>query len=82
MTLEKELEKGLQASKAYEAVKDRLDLMKDEIHKRWEDSATEDVDGRDQAYLMLKAVKQLEQSLKRDIDTAKLAKIQLEKENG
>jgi len=82
MSLEKELDRGLQASRAYEAVKDRLDLMKSEVHRRWEASNMDDVDGRDQAYLMLKAIKQLEQSLKRDIDTAKLAKIQLEKDNG
>ena len=82
MSLEQELSKGLQAQKQYEAVKDRLLLMREEIHKRWEDSNSADMEGREKAYYMLNAIRQLEQSFKTDIDTAKLAKKQLEIENG
>ena len=72
----------MDAQKAWDACKDRLEIMRQEIHLRWEESNDNDLEGRDRAYFMLKAIRQLEQSFKTDIDTAKLAKKQLELQNG
>jgi len=56
--------------------------MKEEAHRTIEDTIYGQVDKREEAYYFLMAIKQLEQSFLTEIQTAKLAKKQLEMERG
>jgi hypothetical protein len=82
MTLNKELERGARAQSVYDEVKDRIEVIRSNLHTKWEDSGTFDTKGREQAWYMLKALNELQRSFLEDIDTGKLAKAQLEKDNG
>ena len=82
MTLEQELSKGMEAQKNYDIVKPRLAVMKEEARRRIEETKPQEMEEREQRYYFLMAVKQLEQSFLTEIQTAKLAKKQLEIENG
>lgn len=82
MTLEQELARGMEAQKAYDIVRDRLSLMKEEAHRAIGDTSYMQVSKREESYFLIMAIKQLEQSFLTEIQTAKLAKKQLETENG
>lgn len=79
-TLEQELSDGQTAQRIYDDIKSRIDLIKANLHAKWEDSNADDVEGRESAWQMLKALRELERSYLNDIVTGKMASTQLEKE--
>ena len=77
-----EIENGHIARTVLDTVGDRLDLMANNVHIAWEESKFDDVEGREAAWRQLKAIRELKRSFLNDLDSAKLAQKQLEKENG
>ena len=82
MSLEKEVRDGILAKNVLDSLEGRFQQISDNLHDKWEDSKAEDVEGRERAWMMLHALNELKRSYLREIDTGKLAKISLEKENG
>lgn len=76
-TLHEEMELGARAQATYNEVEERINLIRENLHAKWEDSKAEDAEGREQAWFMLKALKELERSFLRDITTGKMAKAQI-----
>lgn len=82
MSLEKEVRDGILAKNILDSLESRFEQISNNLHDKWEDSKAEDTNGREQAWMMLHALKELKRSYLREIETGKLAKISLEKENG
>lgn len=84
MSLEREVRNGIIATNLLESLEERFDQIETNLHQKWEDSKADDMDGREQAWMMLKAVKELKRSYLTDIDTGKLAQKSLDevKKNG
>lgn len=78
MSLETELNEGMLAKQVLDSVKASLDLIRENLHKEWEQSKADDLDGRENAWRMLKAVNELERSYINKINTGKLASKSLE----
>lgn len=84
MSLEKEVRNGIIATNLMESLGERLGQIETNLHQKWEDSKADDTEGREQAWMMLKALKELKRSYLTDIDTGKLAQKSLDegKKNG
>lgn len=82
MSLEQETANGALAQKVHDSIKERLELIRDNLHKEWESSKADDSVGREHIWMMLKALTELERSYLRDIMTGKMAQKQLGEENG
>lgn len=82
MSLEKEMRDGILAKNVLDSLEDRFSKIRENLHEKWEGSRADDTEGREQAWMMLHALNELKRSYLREIDTGKLAKISLEKDNG
>ena len=82
MSLEKEVRDGILAKSVLDSLDGRLTQIKENLHVKWETSKAEDTSGREQAWMMLKAVNELERSYLREIDTGKLAQMGLNEKEG
>ena len=82
MSLEKEMRDGILAKNVLDSLEDRFSKIRENLHEKWEGSRADDTEGREQAWMMLHALNELKRSYLREIDTGKLAKIGLEKDNG
>lgn len=82
MSLEKEMRDGILAKNVLDSLEDRFSKIRENLHEKWEGSRADDIEGREQAWMMLHALNELKRSYLREIDTGKLAKISLEKDNG
>jgi hypothetical protein len=79
--LHAEVEKGIVSERALSELKDKFALIRSNIHKTWEGTTALQTDEREILYHKLHALNELERSFSRDIDSAKMAKKQLEAEN-
>lgn len=77
-----EIEQGNLSQLAYDQVTQRLDAIAETLHVKWENSKAADSEGREEAWKMLKAVKELRRSFEADIRDGVVASKQLEKLNG
>ena len=78
----KDLETGQQANIALDLVGDRLDLMRTNLHEKWESTKWDQREEREECWRQLKAISELKRSFMNDIKGAKLAQVELEKDNG
>jgi hypothetical protein len=82
MTPEQETAIGAEAQRIHDSIRERLDVIRENLHREWEKSKAEDRDGREHAWSMLKALNELERSYLKDIMTGKLAQKQIEDRDG
>lgn len=71
--LNREIEAGARASREYEAVKPRIDLIAENLHRMWENTKAADSQLRESIWYQLKALSEIDRSFQNDINTGKLA---------
>lgn len=77
--IHRDLDRAHLASIGLEQVQERLDAIASSLHIKWEESRAEDAEGREQAWRMLKATRELKRSFMQDINAGRLAQAEIEK---
>lgn len=78
---EKEIQDGTRAEYLMDEMRPYFDMLRDAIIKQWESCPVRDKDGQNELKLMRKLLNDLEGNIKTVVDTGKLAKVQIEREN-
>lgn len=81
MSIEQEATEGVNAERLLSELRPYLDMVKDAIVTKWEQSPVGDRDGQHELRLMRKLLTDLEANIKTAIDTGKLAQIQIQNES-
>lgn len=81
MSIEQEATEGVNAERLLSELRPYLDMVKDAIVTKWEQSPVGDKDGQHELRLMRKLLTDLEANIKTAIDTGKLAQIQIQNES-
>lgn len=81
MTREEEIIKSNNAERLMTEIKPYFDMVESAIVETWKESPITDTDGQQKLRLMLKLLSDVQANLDVTIQTGKMAKIQLEKQN-
>ena len=82
MSLTKDLDRALQAKQLLEnpIYAESMDIVRNAILTGWENSPIRDTEGQHELRLMLKLLNDLQNNIKRVVDTGKIAEINIERE--
>lgn len=81
MSIEQEATEGHNAERLIGELRPYLDMVKDAIIQKWEQSPVGDKEGQHELRLMRKLLTDLEMNIKTAIDTGKMAQIQIQNES-
>ena len=82
MSLTKDLDRALQAKQLLEnhIYAEAIELVRNGIINAWENSPIRDTEGQHELRLMLKLLNDLQNNIKRVVDSGKLAEIEIERQ--
>lgn len=80
--LEAEVRRGHKADEAWRSLEDRFDEIYQNLLVKWSSTLVNENEAREQVFMMVHALKELQRSYFNEMKTGKLARAQLEKRRG